>query len=56
MAANQLRDMYVRIGFSAAAAAAIINPQGIDDLEELENLSDKDVERLCKALKSPGVG
>ena len=54
MAANQLRDMYVRIGFSAAAAAAIINPQGIDDLEELENLSDKDVERLCKALKNPG--
>ena len=43
-----LRDMYVRIGFNNATAAAIIDPQGIDDLEELGNLTNKGVERLCK--------
>ena len=53
-AAATLRDMYVRIGFTNATANAIIDLQGINDLDELGNLFDKDVERLCKALKNPG--
>ena len=49
-----LRDMYVRIGFTIQMATAITGTQLIDDLDELENLHDKDVEKVCKALKNPG--
>jgi hypothetical protein len=53
-AVNALRLMYVRMGFSNQMAAYITNEQGINSLEELENLDDKAVERLCQALKKPG--
>ena len=49
-----MRQLYVRLGFTNAMATAITDTQGIDDVEELGNLFDDDVERLCKALKSPG--
>ena len=47
-----LRDMYVRIGFTIQMATAITGTQLIDDLDELENLHDKDVEKVCKAFES----
>jgi hypothetical protein len=54
MAAAPLRQMCVRLGFDNAMALRITNNQGIINLEELENLDDKGVERLCQALKKPG--
>lgn len=54
MAAACMGQMYIHLGFDNAMAVAIMDGQGIDDEEELENLDDKGVERLCKALKSPG--
>ena len=47
MAAAALQAMYVRLGFDQAMATRIFNNQAINDLEELENLTDKGVERLC---------
>jgi len=43
-----------RIGFSDAAAVDIIDSQGIDSLEELKVLEDKDVESLCKVVRKIG--
>jgi predicted ribosome quality control (RQC) complex YloA/Tae2 family protein len=53
-AVNALRLAYTRMGFSAAMAAYITQEQGINTLDELRNLEDKAVERLCQALKKPG--
>jgi hypothetical protein len=46
--------MYTRMGFTNPMATYITTEQGINTLEELENLEDKAVERLCQALKKPG--
>jgi len=43
-----------RLGFSAQAASDIIGEQGIDTLEELRVLDDKEVESLCKVVRKPG--
>ena len=44
----------VRLGFSTQAASDIIREQGIDTLEELRVLDDKEVECLCKVVRKPG--
>ena len=56
MAANAIamRNALDRIGFSAAAAAAIVNEQGIDQIEEMIILTDAEVENLCKVVRRPG--
>ena len=41
------------LGFSAAAAAAIVNEQAIDSVKELRLLSDKKVQNLCKVVRHP---
>ena len=43
------------LGFSAQAATDIMGNQGIDSLEELRVLDDKEVESLCKVVRKPGV-
>ena len=43
-----------RLGFSAQAACDIIGDQGIDTLEELQIVDDKEVESLCKVVRKPG--
>ena len=43
-----------RLGFSTQAATDIIGDQGIDILEELRVLDDKEVESLCKVVRKPG--
>ena len=49
-----MRAMFIRLGFSAAAATAIIDTQGIDTLEEVRFLSDDEAEGLCSVVRKPG--
>jgi len=43
-----------RLGFTTQAATAIMADQGINSLEELRILDDKEVESLCKVIRKPG--
>ena len=56
MAANAvaMRAAYERMGFSAEAATRITDVQDIDTPEELQFMTDSEVERLVKALRRPG--
>ena len=54
MAANQLRAMYLRIGFTNGADGNIVDVQGIDSVRELGYLNDEDVINLCKTIRRPG--
>ena len=49
-----LRQVYVRLGFTNAAAHAITDDQQIDTVTELGLLTDDDVETLCKVIRRPG--
>ena len=46
--------IYTRCGFSEAAAAAIVNKQGIDILEEIRFLKYSEINSLCKVVRRPG--
>ena len=52
---TDMRAALCRLGFSAQAASDIIGDQGIDALEELRVLDDKEVESLCKAVRTREV-
>ena len=54
MSGVALRSAYVRIGFYAEAALVITYAQGIDCTEELEILTDGEIENLCKVIRRPG--
>ena len=47
-------QMFERLGFTTAAANAIIRDQGIDSLHEVRLLKSSDVETLCKTIRRPG--
>ena len=49
-----INEMYERLGFTAQAARLISGAQGMDDLAELGLLTDKEVDALCKLVRSPG--
>ncbi|KAI2506534.1 hypothetical protein MHU86_7849 [Fragilaria crotonensis] len=49
-----MRGVMTRIGFSEAAAQAIVEEQGIDALEEVKLLSDIEIESLCNVIRRPG--
>ena len=49
-----MKDVYVGLGFTANAALKMVTQQGIDSLEELRELDDKEVENLCRVLRKPG--
>ena len=52
--AAAMRTAYGRLGFSDPAATAITDDQNIDSLDELELLTEDEIESLCKALRRPG--
>jgi hypothetical protein len=54
MAANQLRMMYARIGFTNGADDNIVDVQQINSVMELGYLNDEDVANLCKTSRRPG--
>jgi hypothetical protein len=49
-----MRGVMTRIGFSEAAAQALVEEQGMNELEEIRLLSDDEVESLCKVIRRPG--
>ena len=51
---NALRQMYNRLGFDNPGPVHIVTDQGINTLDELENLDDAGVKSLCQALRKPG--
>lgn len=50
----EMRTMMTRLGFSVAAAQAIVDDQGIDTLGKIKLLTDKEIENLCKVIRRPG--
>ena len=54
MAGVALRSAYGQIGFSFEAALVSTDTQGIDCMEELDILTDGDIENLCKVIRRPG--
>jgi hypothetical protein len=46
--------MYGRIGFSNNMANYIRDDQGIDSIDELQNLDNTSMKALCQAMKKPG--
>ncbi|KAI2509583.1 hypothetical protein MHU86_4844 [Fragilaria crotonensis] len=49
-----MRGVFTRIGFSESASQALVEEQGMSDLEEIKLLSDEEVESLCKVIRRPG--
>ena len=49
-----MRQAYVRLGFTQAAALAITDVQGVDSIEELRMLKDAEIANLCKVMRRPG--
>ena len=54
MASVAMRSALVRLGCSNEAATAIVDDQGIDDLDELRVLKDDEIGNLCKVVRRPG--
>jgi hypothetical protein len=51
---NAMRTMFVRIGFTNVAAQVIVDEQGMDTLDEIQLLTDDEIENLCKVIRRPG--
>ena len=49
-----MRTLFTRIGFTLAAAQAIVDEQNLDSLAEVKLLTDDEIESLCKVLHRPG--
>ena len=49
-----MRGVMTRIGFSELAAQALVEEQGMDDLQEIKLLSDDELESLIKVIRRPG--
>ena len=49
-----MRQVMTCIGFSDAAAQALVDDQGMDTLDEIKLLTDDEVESLCKVIRCPG--
>lgn len=49
-----MRQMYVRLGFSNAAANIIVDSHNLTDMDVLRRFTDDEVSSLCTILKKPG--
>ena len=49
-ALNAMRTIFVRIGFTSAAAKVIVEEQGMDVLKEIQLLTDNEIKNLCKVI------
>ena len=52
---RELFAVLVAIGWSEAAAKAVITVGGIDRVDEFVELKDKDIVELCKAIRASGT-
>ena len=49
-----LRSAYGRIGFPAESALVITDTKVIDSMEELDIITDGEINNLCKFIRRPG--
>ena len=49
-----MRTALTHLGFTQDVAAMITNVQGVDSIDELKFLNDKEVEGLCNNIRKPG--
>jgi hypothetical protein len=49
-----MRQAYIRLGFTQAAALSITDGQDIDSIAELRILKNDEIENLCKVIRCPG--
>ena len=49
-----MRTALTRLGFTQDVAATITNVQGVNSIDELKFLNDKEVEGLCNNIRKPG--
>ena len=54
MAGAALWSAYARIRFSVEANLVITDAQGIDFMEELNIITDGEINNLCKGIRRPG--
>jgi hypothetical protein len=53
-AVNALRQLFRRMGVSQDAANYFTDVEGVDSVQEVENLRDEDVQRLCNVTRKTG--
>ena len=53
-ALNAMHTMFVRIGFTNAAAQVIVEEQRMDVLDKIQLLTDDESKNLCKFIRRPG--
>jgi hypothetical protein len=51
---QQMRQMFIHLGFSQAVAASIVNDHGIVTLTDLLRFEPSDIDALCKNIQRPG--
>ncbi|KAI2507366.1 hypothetical protein MHU86_7086 [Fragilaria crotonensis] len=49
-----MRAAMTRLGFTEAAAQALVDEQGMDSLEEIRLLTDDEIASLCAVIRRPG--
>ena len=54
MARVSLHSAYVQISFSTEANLLITDTQGIDCIEELKIITDREIENMCKFISRSG--
>jgi hypothetical protein len=50
----ELAALFTRMGVSNAAALYFCQTEGLDTVEEVQNLTDDDIVRLCQVTRKPG--
>lgn len=53
-AVHALRQLFRRMGVSQEAATYFTDVEEVDSVEEVANLRDEDVQRLCNVTRKPG--
>ena len=54
MAANYMHQLFQRMGFTLAAATAVVDNEGFDELAMLQALTEDGVKALCVTVRKPG--
>ena len=49
-----LQDMYLQLKFTSEAARLLVRQQGLDNIERLRVLTDKNVDGICNVMRKPG--
>ena len=50
----KLQDMYIWLEFSHKAAKLLVREQGLDNLDTMRFLTDKNLDDICNVVRKPG--